>query len=132
MWSLALRRRERDLSGAEKSLVREWADLVREGRALLIGAVRQEVLSGIRAEAQFERLRDRLSDFEDISCGTPDHEEAARLFNRLRASGITGSPIDLLICAVASRVHVAIFTTDPDFEVHARHLPIRLHVPRPA
>jgi len=35
--------------------------------------------------------------------------------------------IDLLICAIAYRHKLAIFTTDRDFDRYAKHLPIRLH-----
>ena len=65
VWSLALRRRSRSLS-AEEELVRgELAELIREGRAQMIGPMRQEVLSGIRSRSQYERLRQDLRAFED-------------------------------------------------------------------
>jgi hypothetical protein len=35
----------------------------------------------------------------------------------------------MLICAMAYRYDVPIFTTDPDFLGYAKHLPIRLHEP---
>ena len=41
---------------------------------------------------------------------------------------VTGT--DLLICAVAVRHGLKIFTTDTDFAAYARHLPIKLHLPR--
>jgi predicted nucleic acid-binding protein len=61
IWSLALRRRAHQLSADEKRLVKEWADLVTEGRAGLTGPVRQEVLSGIRSHEAFEALHEKLS-----------------------------------------------------------------------
>jgi predicted nucleic acid-binding protein len=42
---------------------------------------------------------------------------------------VTGSPIDFLICGIASRREMAIFTTDEDFGRYAAHLPIKLHQP---
>jgi hypothetical protein len=33
----------------------------------------------------------------------------------------------MLICAMAHRLGLPIFTTDPDFSGYAKHLPIRLH-----
>ena len=57
VWSLALRRRARDLSAAERPLVVELAELVNEGRARIVGLVRQELLSGIKSPAQYEELR---------------------------------------------------------------------------
>ena len=35
----------------------------------------------------------------------------------------------MLICALAYRYGVPIFTTDPDFSGYAKHLPIQLHKP---
>jgi predicted nucleic acid-binding protein len=55
-----------------------------------------------------------------------DHVQAARFFKVCRWHGITGSHVDMLICALAYRYDLPIFTTDPDFSGYARHLPIRL------
>jgi hypothetical protein len=132
VWFLALRRQSDHLHADERRLVDEWQALIREGRAQLIGIVRQEVLSGIRQESDFERVRTRLSPFDDVVVETRDHEEAARFFNRCRARGVTGTPIDLLICAVAQRHDLAVFTTDRDFERYHRLLGTKLHVPRTA
>jgi hypothetical protein len=60
VWSLALRRRAGDLSSPELRLTRRLQELVREGRAQLLGTTRQEVLSGIREEKQFQRIRGHL------------------------------------------------------------------------
>jgi predicted nucleic acid-binding protein len=103
--------------------------LVRDGRINLIGPVRQEILSGIRTERDFERLRERLADFEDIPILTVDYEQAARFYNEWRAHGVTGGGVDLLICAVAHRQRIPIFTTDPDFVSYARYVPVTLHRP---
>jgi predicted nucleic acid-binding protein len=131
VWSLALRRRSRSLS-AEEELVRdELAELIREGRAQMIGPVRQEVLSGIRSRSQYERLRQDLRAFEDPRLGVEDYEEAALASNHCRAAGVSGSAVDFLICSVALRRNWQVFTTDKDFARYARHLPLRLHQPRP-
>jgi len=132
IWSLALRRKTSDLSVQEECLERELAELIREGRACIIGPIRQEILSGIRNAKAFERLRERLGHFPDETLGSVDFEQAARFFNECRAQGITGSPTDLLICAVAHRLDLAVFTTDNDFPRYAEHLPVRLHAPRQA
>ncbi len=102
---------------------------MRGGQALLIGPIRQEILSGIRHELDFDALRQRLAAFDDLPVLTGDYEEAARMFNLCQRRGITGTPTDLLLCAVASRFDLDIFTTDTDFERYARHLPITLHRP---
>jgi predicted nucleic acid-binding protein len=127
LWSLALRRRAQQLSLAERRLVDEWVDVVSSGRAVLIGPVRQEVLSGIRGEETFEALRRTLSSFRYLEILPDDYTEAARFFNLCRSRGVTGSHVDMLICATAARYEVPIFTTDPDFTGYAQHVPIRLH-----
>lgn len=45
------------------------------------------------------------------------------------SKGVAGSPIDLMLCAAAYRLNLAIFTTDPDFVEYARFLPIDLYAP---
>jgi hypothetical protein len=47
VWSLALRRKNESLSTNERFLVTELSELIREGRARMIGLVRQELLSGV-------------------------------------------------------------------------------------
>jgi predicted nucleic acid-binding protein len=130
VWSLALRRKPGDLSLPEQGLANELAELIREGRAQLIGLVRQELLSGIKTKAQFEKLRTTLRAFPDEPVYTTDYEAAARACNDCRARGIVSSVVDMLICSVALRGQFAIFTTDGDFTLYARVLPLKLHSPR--
>ena len=126
VWSLALRRESPRGSSAENEL----AELIREGRVFMVRAIRQELLSGIRAAEQFKKLRDSLRAFPDEPLQQEDYEEAAGCFNRCRAKGVQGSNTDFLLCAVALRRNVAILTTDADFEGFAKHLRIKLHSPR--
>lgn len=126
IWSLALRHKRHGLTQSDHVLIRALADLVGYGRAQLIGPVRQEVLSGIREQAQLVRLRDALRLYEETALITNDFEEAARMSNECRQRGITGSPVDFLLCAVAERHHWQIFTTDHDFEQYRRILGLAL------
>jgi hypothetical protein len=62
-------------------------------RCVIAGSIRQEILSGIRAPAQFKPLRDRLRAFPDIELERDDYEEAAACFNQCRVHGErTGLP----------------------------------------
>ncbi len=131
IWSLALRRTGRKLTADQETLKQELVELIREGRARLLGPVRQELLSGIRDDAQFRKLREHLRAFDDGPLIAADYEKAAEANNRCRRAGIAGSPIDFLICAAAVGRNWVIFTTDRDFSRYAEHLPIRLHTPRP-
>lgn len=124
VWSLVLRRRP---SAERSGLSTELASLIQDSRVTMISPVRQEILSGIRERAQFDKLREHLRAFPDVEVTSHDYEEAAALFNRCREKGIQGSNTDFLICAVAARHEFSIFTTDDDFKHFARVLPITLH-----
>jgi predicted nucleic acid-binding protein len=126
VWSLALRRNSPRGTPAEVELV----ELIREGRVLMLGAIRQELLSGIRSAEHFKKLREGLRAFEDAALDETDYEEAAARFNRCRARGVQGSNTDFLICAFAVRRNAAVLTTDDDFEGFARVLHVNLHKPR--
>ena len=123
VWSLALRPRGK----ADRPEVQELASLVGEGRVAMIGPIRQELLSGIRTEESFERLKDHLRAFTDETLATADFERAAAHFNSCRQRGIQGSNTDFLICAVAERRGYPILTSDEDFVAFAKILPIVLH-----
>lgn len=125
VYSLALRRRPEDLDQRQRILVGEWKRLVRGGEAALIGPVRQEILSGVRDQVQLARLRLYLSGHAYLEILISDYDRAAVFFNTCRSRGITGGDVDMLICAVAVRNGVPIFTTD--FALDAEHLPVRLH-----
>ena len=123
-WSLALRRPAAKLDAAERQTVDVLRELVADSRAVLIGPIRQEILSGVREERAFDRLREYLRAFEEQPVGVEEYEEAARCANRCRAAGIAGSGVDFLICAVALHRKLAILTTDGDFDKFATVLPI--------
>jgi predicted nucleic acid-binding protein len=125
IWSVALRRRA--LPPREHPVREEWAELIREGRARLIGPIRQELLSGIRDEAAFQRLRAKLRAFDDPVLCVEDFEQAAQVSNELRKRGIAASSVDCLICSAAVRRNWEVFTLDQDFSRYARHLPLRLY-----
>jgi len=127
VWSLVLRRKTGDLNAKEEALTQSLAELIRDGRAQLMGVVRQELLSGIREEDRFRKLRDYLRAFDDPRLELADYEEAAQMHNRCRSRGIAGSAIDFLICAVADRREWQIFTTDRDFERYGRVLGLKLY-----
>jgi len=123
VWSLALRRDKQD----PPAPVQELRHLIYDHRVQMIGPIRQELLSGIRSESQFEKLRKHLESFPDLPILTKDYVTAAHFFNRCRSKGIQGSNTDFLICAVAVRNKFAIYTTDKDFELFSKHIQIVLH-----
>ncbi len=56
-----------------------------------------------------------------------DYVEAARLSNLCRSKGIQGLGTDFVLCAVAIREEVPVFTVDGDFERYAQVFPLPLH-----
>ena len=93
---------------------------------VLIGPIRQEILSGISTRERFEALKEKLSIFEDHAIHTHDYELAAEYFNECRKNGIQGSHIDYLICSVATNNDMSIFTLDNDFQLYKKHIRIKL------
>jgi predicted nucleic acid-binding protein len=105
----------------------EVARLVRADTVQLLGPIRQELLSGAQPDERFEQLKEYLRYFPNLALDEQDDEMAASYYNRLRQRGLQGTGTDLLICAVAVRHGLKIFTTDTDFAAYAKHLPIKLH-----
>lgn len=126
IWSLALRRRAVDLSTSQLRMTQALYALVQRRYVQLLGPIRQEVLSGIRDEAQFRRIRGHLRGFPHVELDAVDYEEAARISNQCRQSGIADSSVDMLLCAVSLRYSWEIFTTDRDFIHYARIVPLRM------
>jgi predicted nucleic acid-binding protein len=131
VWSLALRRKPGDLSAHQRRLTQHLADLIKDDRVVMIGPIRQELLSGIRSADTFELLKRRLRDYDDEPLTVEDYESAAETANTCRAAGLVGSAIDFLICAVTLGRDLRILTTDRDFERYVGTIPLKLHaVPR--
>ena len=125
VWSLALRKKT--LTVNEKKVVQELKELIYELRAVIIGPIRQELLSGLSDEAKSNNLKEKLRAFDDISLEQEVYEKAAELSNKCRRKGIQGSHIDFLICAAAINNKISIFTTDKDFKNYMKVINIRLH-----
>ncbi len=123
VWSLALRRNTPMDAISAVNLLR---DLITDGRVAMLGAVRQEVLSGIRQTEQFTRLRDYLHAFPNLELTTQDYELAAEFYNTCRSHGIQEANTDFLLCAVAHRRGYSILTTDRDFESFQVYIPVML------
>ena len=123
VWSLALRRSK----DVENKYVEELEELIKEVRAQLVGPVRQELLSGIKSEKQYETLKKHLRAFKDLNIESEDYELAANILTQLRQKGIQGSNTDFLLCAISTRIRMPIFTADNDFINFQSVIPIELH-----
>ncbi len=122
VWSLALRRREPDpVMSADLSV------LLRRQHAVLLGVVRQEVLSGVPDASTYIKLRDQLRLIPDYPLTTAHYEQAAELFSSCRSRGVRGTLVDCLICAVAMLDDHLISSTDGDFKHIAKVARVELY-----
>lgn len=124
VWSLALRKRK--LTSDDKKLIEYLIFLIRNQYAIMIGPIRQEILSGISDENKFMELKNALETFSDFHITTEDYETAAEYYNKCRSAGIQGSHIDYLICSVAHNNDFLILTLDKDFFNYKKYLDIQL------
>ena len=124
VWSLALRKKEHTRS--ETNYVLRLSEVIRDLHLVMIGPIRQEILSGLSDERKYEDLRQKISVFPDHSISTRDYELAAKFHNECRRHGIQGSHIDYLICAVAQNNGFQILTLDKDFRQYQEYVGIQL------
>jgi len=124
VWSLALRKKTH--TSAEAVYVARLSEVIRELHLVMIGPVRQEILSGLSEDRRYEELREKLSIFPDHPISTYEYELAARFHNECRRHGIQGSHTDYLICAVAHANGFRIFTLDNDFAQYQEFVGIQL------
>ncbi|MCK5457245.1 MAG: PIN domain-containing protein [Melioribacteraceae bacterium] len=122
IWSLALRRKKK-LNYIE---VFQLEKLIENYQTVMLGVIRQEILSGIKEESQFKILKEYLRAFPDKQINTKDYETATEFFNICRKKGVQASNTDYLICAVAANNGFEIFTNDKDFNLLKKYLPIKL------
>ena len=123
IWSLALRGKyPRDIA-----VSKELTELIHVEKAKIIGPIRQEVLSGYSDVKQYNTLKNKLMYFPNVLIIDDDYVSAARFSNFCRQKSIQGSHIDFLICAVAYRLKMSIFTCDKDFGFYSQLVPIKLY-----
>ncbi len=123
VWSLAFRKSEKTES--EIGIIELLSELIRDTNVIIIGPIRQEILSGISVKSKFDELKNKLSIFKDQQLFSKDHELAAEYYNLCRSKGIQGSHIDFLICAFSINNDYAILTLDKDFQNYKKHIPIK-------
>ena len=112
VWSLAFRKQGPDQHPAVSQLrtfIEEQEEIV------LIGLIIQEILQAFRNESTIEKVTTYLGVFPIIKLERSDFIEAARLFRRSRAKGLTVSTPDCQIAAAAISYECSLLTTDQDF-----------------
>ncbi len=94
----------------------------------ICGPVSMEVLAGARDESHLRSLRELTARTVTLRIHPIDYEDAATLYRLCRQEGRTvRNQIDCLIAAVAIRNEVPVLHADADFDVMARHTPLRTY-----
>ncbi len=125
--SLAFRRRLK--SSAEAPQAKILRHLVSEDHPVVVpGVVLQELLSGVKASEEFERLRDLLDGFPLLLATREHHIAAAKISNACRQGGIAASAIDCLIAAMTIATKSRLLTADADFMRMVPLCGLRLYV----
>ena len=112
IWSQILRHKKPDTELSEN-----LKDLIKDGRVVMIGPIRQELLSGISEPSQFKQLSEKLSSFEDLPLLSEYFIKAAEFSNICRKKGIQGSTTDFLICAISNLQKLQIYTDDKTLQI---------------
>jgi predicted nucleic acid-binding protein len=107
---------------ALERLLREQADLAVTEIVVL------ELLAGARNEVELRELQARLHAFPVLPLdGLAAHEAAAALYRACRRAGETiRTLLDCLVAVPVIRTDSTLLAADRDFEVLARHTPLRL------
>ncbi|MGH9790716.1 MAG: PIN domain-containing protein [Candidatus Acidiferrales bacterium] len=92
------------------------------------GIVVQEILSGVKTDAQFAELGNALRRFPLLLARTSDHLFAAGLFNTCKRHG-SATLVDCLIAAQTIANGARLWTLDQDFARIARHSELVLFTP---
>ena len=92
------------------------------------GIILEEILRGLRNDAQFRQVRDRLlSDFTYLEMTQALFVRSAEIYRTLRKKGKTiRSPADCLIAACAIEESASLLEDDADFHTIAACVPLRL------
>jgi predicted nucleic acid-binding protein len=98
------------------------------------GIILEEILRGLKSDAQFRRVRDLLlSDFTYLEATRSSFIHAAEIYRTLRKKGKTiRSPADCLIAACTMGETASLLEDDLDFHTIAEVVPLKLlgHDPR--
>ena len=119
VWSLVLRRPRVDEADP---FVRSFRAHLEAGNGIfLIGNILQELLDGVRAPKDFDRLLRFLDPFQLLPLERETYVGAADLRQRCRTKGVQAGAIDCLIAAACVQYGFPLLTADRDFLHIADH-----------
>jgi hypothetical protein len=123
VWRMALRRK------GPYDITKQLMDLIESSSVVMIGQVRQEILSGLIHEDMYFRLKESLFAFNDFITTTHDYETAARYYNVCRKHDAYGSYTDFFVCAVANNNNLPVFTVNKELERIAQYISVEIYRP---
>lgn len=126
VWVTALGKSHGQTNAADQSTA-ELSKLIGDGRVVMIGPIRQAILSGLKNDQQFQAVAEKLAAFPDLPVHRSTYELAAELCNQCRRAGIPGEHQDFLITAAAVENDIALYTRRPQFTQYARYSLLKLY-----
>lgn len=100
--------------------------LIAQQRLVVPCLVAQELLSGVRHQAQFDRIHLLIQQLPLVQTTPEQHVSAARIANACLTRGIVTHVTDTLIAAVAQDMHGWVLSEDPDFSHIAQCCELRV------
>ena len=123
VWSESLRRKKTNIDSEDTFLRRI---INNNDKIVTTGIIIQEILTGIKKEPLFNKIKAILSDFSFIEPKKDDYINAAKLKNILRSKGITAGSIDFLIASICISNNILLATYDKDFTYIAKHSKLKI------
>ena len=128
VWSLAFRRR--GSPAPIPSIVTFLYRLIENDEPIGVpGIVLQELLAGVKDDAQAKRLEGLMRGFALLLADRDQHLLAARISTACRKAGVAAATVDCLIAAQSIATDSALLTVDEDFSRISRHCALRLLSP---
>lgn len=127
VWSLAFRRRGWP-NGVMPNVVKLLKKLTKEQQEVVVpGIVLQELLSGVKDEAQGERIKELMDGYPIVLATKEQHIEASNISNVCRKVGVSAATVDGLIAAQCIMLNGVLLTLDDDFKRISKCCGLRLY-----
>ena len=123
VWSLALRR---DGSRSEPEVMALEKALTGGETVVTTGLVLQELLQGFAGPKARVAVLERFAALPLVPPDREDHVAAAAVRNTCRRAGLQIGTIDALLIQLCVRHELTLLSTDRDFRLAERHVPVRV------
>jgi predicted nucleic acid-binding protein len=98
-------------------------------RAVTNRVIVAELLIRTKTAQEYRQFSDDLAVLPHLELTEPVWAESARIGFELRRKGVTAALPDLIIAACASTHECELLSDDQDFDLIARHAPLKLYKP---